>query len=196
MQSSFQFEPELFGNYREPQENILAGVDDSFFADALEGDFALPYNMAPSPVVPKNDLIAAIDAAKEADSADAPALLTCNKIWYGLYFNMYARSPSDKLLTAILGRNSRIAPRSRRVISIWMLCAATCRRKPSALDPEPSWMRKISRASCRSIWARTASNATVAQAPPPSPLPPSPPTKPDGSRSPLILPCTSAVLYR
>jgi len=85
-QNSFQFDPQLFGDYREPQDNIIAsgGFDDSFFNDAFDSDFTVPYNMAPSPIAThKKDLIAEIDAAQEADMMDGndTALLTCNKIW-------------------------------------------------------------------------------------------------------------------
>lgn len=101
-QTNFRFDPQLFGDYREPQENILSsgGFDDSFFNDALEIDFTTPFNMAPSPLAPgaKGNLIAQIDAAKEgefasssiAGTANIPAvptlpatgaMLTCNKIW-------------------------------------------------------------------------------------------------------------------
>lgn len=97
-QTNFEFNPTLFGDYREPQDNILAsgGLDDSFFNDALEVDFTTPFNMAPSPIVTtsakSNSLIAQIDAAKEGEfasssiAAQAPPAadprLTCNKIWY------------------------------------------------------------------------------------------------------------------
>jgi len=80
--TTFQFDPQLFGEYREPQDSILSsgGLDDTFFNDAF--DFTTPYNIAPSPVVQKKSLIAEIDAAKEEDTT--PSLLTCNKIWYVL----------------------------------------------------------------------------------------------------------------
>lgn len=90
-QNDFQFDPQLFGGYREPQENVLAtgGFDDSFFNDAFATDFTTPYNMpTPSPLAQKKDLIAQIDAAKESDAdfVTAPPAyegvsLTCNKIW-------------------------------------------------------------------------------------------------------------------
>jgi AP-1-like transcription factor len=51
-------------------------------------DFATPYNIAPSPVTYKKDLIAEIDAAKDADadiSANSGGLLTYNKIRYGRF---------------------------------------------------------------------------------------------------------------
>ncbi|KAF6813842.1 bZIP transcription factor (ap-1) [Colletotrichum sojae] len=88
-QNGGQFDPQLFGGYREPQENILASAtfDDSFFNDALDADFITPYNMAPSPAVPKKNLIDQIDAAKNADDdvvkeAVKSENYNCNKIWY------------------------------------------------------------------------------------------------------------------
>ncbi|KAK1719235.1 transcription factor PAP1 [Colletotrichum lupini] len=88
-QNGGQFDPQLFGGYREPQENILAATtfDESFFNDALDADFITPYNMAPSPNVPKKNLIDQIDAAKNADDdvvkeAVKAENYNCNKIWY------------------------------------------------------------------------------------------------------------------
>ncbi|KAK4665882.1 DNA-binding transcription factor yap1 [Podospora pseudopauciseta] len=84
-QTDFQFEPQLFGDYREPQENILSnGLDDSFFNDALDADFITPYNLPLTTEVPapKPDLLAQIDAAKEADQVTPNGqLLTCTSIW-------------------------------------------------------------------------------------------------------------------
>ncbi|OAA61061.1 ap-1-like, bzip transcription factor [Niveomyces insectorum RCEF 264] len=92
-QTNFRFDPQLFGDYREPQENILSsgGFDDTFFNDALEVDFTTPFNTAPSPVLQKTNLIAQIDAAKDQEFASSninavPAVsntnkLTCNNIW-------------------------------------------------------------------------------------------------------------------
>lgn len=85
--NNFQFDPQLFGDYREPQEHILGTngtLGDNFFNDAWDVDFTTPFNVPMSPVVPKKDLLAEIDAAKEADEPTEakPELLTCNKIWY------------------------------------------------------------------------------------------------------------------
>ncbi|KAL2174464.1 transcription factor PAP1-domain-containing protein [Thermothelomyces heterothallicus CBS 202.75] len=84
-QSDFQFDPQLFGGYRDPQETVLSQTfDDSFFNDALDMDFFTPYNLPiPSPVPPKKDLIAQIDAAKENDepARKAGQLLKCNEVW-------------------------------------------------------------------------------------------------------------------
>ena len=90
-QNGGQFEPQLFNDYREPQENVLANTafDDSFFNDAFEMDFTTPYNIAPSPNLPKKkNLIAEIDARKEfedtitATNVNNEKLLTCTNIWY------------------------------------------------------------------------------------------------------------------
>jgi len=87
-QNGGQFDPQLFGSFREPQESILANAtfDDSFFNDAFDMDFTTPYNVAPSPLVPKRDILAEIDAQKEDEDYPPPEIkekyLTCNKIWF------------------------------------------------------------------------------------------------------------------
>lgn len=88
-QNGGQFDPQLFGGYREPQDNILAtaGLDDSFFNDAFDADFLTPYNVPPVPAAPKKDICAEIDAQKESDdqvftTSFSGKLLTCNNIWY------------------------------------------------------------------------------------------------------------------
>lgn len=84
--NNFQFDPQLFGGYREPQENILGNTfDDTFFNDAFDVDFTTPY-FAPSPAQKKDDLMSRIDAAKNDDATELVQtsdgqLLTCNKIW-------------------------------------------------------------------------------------------------------------------
>jgi AP-1-like factor len=86
-QNGGQFDPQLFGGYREPQDNILAtaGLDDSFFNDAFDADFLTPYNVPPVPPAPKKDICAEIDAQKESDDQVLTSfngkLLTCNNIW-------------------------------------------------------------------------------------------------------------------
>jgi AP-1-like factor len=88
-QNGNQFDPQLFGDYREPQENILAGeaFSDNFFQDAFAlPDFNSPFNIAPSPVPPKKDLVAQIDEKQNEDDEvvpgeDTSTLLNCNTIW-------------------------------------------------------------------------------------------------------------------
>ena len=92
-QNNNQFDPQLFGDYRESQDNILSGdaFTDSFFADAFAmPDFNSPFNVAPSPVAPKKDLVAQIDDKQNEEEEvvpgeDSSKLLTCNTIWYFLH---------------------------------------------------------------------------------------------------------------
>ncbi|KAI3320240.1 PAP1-domain-containing protein [Xylariaceae sp. AK1471] len=88
-QNGGQFDPQLFGDYRDPQSNILANTtfDDGFFNDAFDADFTTPFN-APtlsSPKPAKKDICAEIDARKETEDTIVTAangkLLTCNNIW-------------------------------------------------------------------------------------------------------------------
>jgi AP-1-like factor len=87
-QNGGQFDPQLFGDYRAPQDSILANTtfDDTFFNEAFDADFATPFNMAPSPNLPKKDICAELDARKENEDTIITTvngkLLTCNNIWY------------------------------------------------------------------------------------------------------------------
>ena len=89
-QNGNQFDPQLFGDYREPQENILGGeaFSDSFFTEAFTlPDFNSPFNVAPSPVPPKKDLVQQIDEKQNDDEEVVPGedtsqMLSCNTIWY------------------------------------------------------------------------------------------------------------------
>ncbi|PVH84130.1 PAP1-domain-containing protein [Cadophora sp. DSE1049] len=88
-QNNNQFDPQLFGDYREPQDNILSNepFGDTFFTDAFAlGDFTSPFNMAPSPAPPKKDLVAQIDEKQNEDDEVVPGedttqMLSCNTIW-------------------------------------------------------------------------------------------------------------------
>jgi AP-1-like factor len=103
-QNNFEFDPQLFGDYREPQNNILASgtFDDTFFNDAFDTDFITPYNVpvttnAGNPKKP--GLIEQIDAAKNTDVLDSNGnLLTCNKIWSVPVPNLGDVGPSDMVL--------------------------------------------------------------------------------------------------
>ena len=88
-----QFDPQLFGDYREPQDNILSvdGFTDSFFTDAFAmPDFNSPFNVAPSPAPLKKDLLTQIDEKQNDEEEVVPGedpskMLTCNTIWYDFH---------------------------------------------------------------------------------------------------------------
>lgn len=89
-QNGGQFDPVLFGDYRDPQGSILDsnfGID--FFNDAfLSQDFSTPFNtgevVSPSP---KRDLMKEVEARRDGGNEEvAPEekprqFLTCDKIW-------------------------------------------------------------------------------------------------------------------
>lgn len=85
-QNGGQFDPQLFGDYREPQENILANPSfDEFFNDAFDADFFTPFNTAPVGTnAPKKNLIAEIDAKQDDIVNDVPQskAKSCTEIWY------------------------------------------------------------------------------------------------------------------
>lgn len=88
-QNGGQFDPQLFGDYREPQDNILSNnAFDEFFNDAVDSDFFTPYNMA-SPGLSKNTLpkkkniLDEIDAQQDSveDEPLKKQAMNCNQLW-------------------------------------------------------------------------------------------------------------------
>jgi AP-1-like factor len=87
-QNGGQFDPQLFNDYREPQENILSNPSfDDLFNDSFDADFFTPYNMASmnTTQAPKKNLIAEIDA-QQNNCDDEPTLspkpnMNCSQIW-------------------------------------------------------------------------------------------------------------------
>ncbi|APA15629.1 hypothetical protein sscle_15g103990 [Sclerotinia sclerotiorum 1980 UF-70] len=89
-QNNNQFDPQLYGDYREPQNNILSndlyGLDDGFFTDAFDiQDFNSPFNV-PTPTTTAKDLVQQIDEKQNEDSEVVPGedrstMLSCNTIW-------------------------------------------------------------------------------------------------------------------
>jgi AP-1-like factor len=84
-QNGGQFDPQLFGGYRESQDNVLSGLgyDDLFNDPFADADFLTPYNMAAPPQAPKKNLIEQIDAQQDACDDDAPkkSSMNCSQIW-------------------------------------------------------------------------------------------------------------------
>lgn len=111
-QNGGQFDPQLFGDYREPQENILSNPSfDEFFNDAIDTDFITPYNMAPSPVLHKKNIIDEIDAQKDDFNDHAPQKsMNCNQIWYVACEELLT---SDKKLTHIYREKLQSCPKAQ-----------------------------------------------------------------------------------
>ena len=89
-QNGGQFDPVLFGDYRDPQDNILNNSFGDFFNDAFPlNDFSTPYNTSDSPEQPpKNDFLKEIAVTQNgnpketAPAGDAKQFVTCDKLWY------------------------------------------------------------------------------------------------------------------
>ncbi|KAG6014145.1 hypothetical protein E4U54_005773 [Claviceps lovelessii] len=77
------FDPQLFGDYREPQENVLSNpsFDDFVFNDSLDADFFTPFNTAPTNAMPRKNLIAEIDAQQNAIVNDEGPRMSCQQLW-------------------------------------------------------------------------------------------------------------------
>jgi len=96
-QNGGQFDPVLFGDYRDPQDNILNTFGD-YFNDAfpLNNDFASPYNtgdVASQP--PKKDFIKEIEVQRNGSpnevvpGEDKKQFLTCDKLWFVKHNNSH-----------------------------------------------------------------------------------------------------------
>ena len=153
-QDNFQFDPQLFGDYREPQNNVLSsGFDEWLTYEAGDADFLTSYNLPPTApgllppqpeaeaLPPKKNLISQIDEVNASD--DGPGeQLDCNKIWY----DPVNRTVDNATFTNnFIGINCAVAPAYRTKRSTWTLCALICRRKQSALAMVPWLMRRSSR---------------------------------------------------
>ena len=120
-QNGGQFDPVLFGDYRDPQENIMNNTFGDFFNDAFVApDFSTPFNTGEllsepkqqqrsiTPHAPsKPDLMKEVEAAQNAndDPAVVPAeepkrFIACDKLWSVL---------SPRYMTHLSYRNSSTA---------------------------------------------------------------------------------------
>ena len=93
-QNGGQFDPVLFGEYRDPQDNILNNTFGDFFNDAFGplNDFGSPYNSGDfvNPA-PKRDLMKEIEVTQNGSAEstlkqankkeEALQFLTCDKLW-------------------------------------------------------------------------------------------------------------------
>lgn len=119
-QNGGQFDPVLFGDWREPQDAILSQDFGSFFNDA----FPLPDLGSPShnftelanQPAPKKDLVSEIDQKADGEEVvpgeDKSQMLTCTKIWYAhaapLYSVVNTNRTRDRLQSMDKFRNGEI----------------------------------------------------------------------------------------
>lgn len=106
-QNGGQFDPQLFGDYRESQDNIFSNKFDDFFNDAFESDFITPFNMAPSPNVanlgsapPRKNLLEEIDAQQNSlddEPQKKEQSMNCNELWYASGLDGFIYTPSNNV---------------------------------------------------------------------------------------------------
>ena len=88
-QNGGQFDPVLFGDYRDPQDSILNNTFDDFFNDAYPTqDFTSPYNTGSVLIPePKRDLMKEIEIRQDGGDDEVVSgkqpkeFLGCDKLW-------------------------------------------------------------------------------------------------------------------
>lgn len=94
-QNGGQFDPELFGDYRDPQDNILNGEFGGFFSDAFPvQDFTSPFYTGDiaTPAAQKRDLMQEVEKQRNGNDDDGDVvaneepkkILNCTQLWYVL----------------------------------------------------------------------------------------------------------------
>jgi AP-1-like factor len=89
-QNGGQFDPSLFGDYRDSQNAIIGEGDFSggFFNDAFPiADYGSPFHFGDTPAVQKPNPLEAIEQQQDGDDEVVPGedtsqMLNCHKIWY------------------------------------------------------------------------------------------------------------------
>lgn len=132
-QNGGQFDPVLFGDYRDPQDNILNNSFGDYFNDAFPSyDFTSPYNtsdIATQP--PKKDFMKEIEVRENGSpGALAPSdkkedFLPCDKLW-SVPFEPISTHPLTLFFLGIVFSHQR---RLSRVKRIWMICARSSNQR-------------------------------------------------------------------
>lgn len=96
-QNGGNFDPTLFGDYRESQNAIVGDGDftNGFFNDAFPiGDYGSPFHFGDTPAVQKPNPLEEIERIQDGDDEVVPGddpsqLLNCHKIWSVFLFYFY-----------------------------------------------------------------------------------------------------------
>jgi hypothetical protein len=157
-QNNNAFDPQLFGDYREPQDNILSGglYDDNFFTEAFAADFVTPFDMDPTgaslgAAPKKGNLLSEIDDKLKEDDEDEVVpgeseMLTCTNMWYVFISPcLPLMSLVNMILMKAIGRKFKLAHVFSTAKSTWIACARSCSRRRSAVVRARLSRRRISR---------------------------------------------------
>ena len=148
-QNGGQFDPVLFGDYRDPQDNVLSNnAFGDFFNDAFPAqDFLTPYNTSDDFVspLPKKDLMQKVEQQKEGSPLEfvpgdeAKEFMTCDKLWF-----VHFGSIGYTLLTFLcLGTASKHPRKPNQDKWTWTICAHSSNPRPNVLARVPSLLRRM-----------------------------------------------------
>ena len=149
-QNGGTFDPVLFGDYRDPQENIMSSDYNEFFNNAFAmPDLGSPLNqtLATAPSLPKKkDLMQEIEeqqAGKEPEvvpGESAQQFLTCNLLWL-VSFSLLLRHYYTYYFVGIVSRGPS---EFKMVKQTWMICAPSSSPRPNVQDPALSLPKAMS----------------------------------------------------
>jgi hypothetical protein len=162
-QNGGQFDPVLFGDWREPQDAILSQDFGTFFNDAFPlPDLGSPsHNITEATNEPtqKKDLLSLIDDKLNEDEVvpgeDKSKMLSCNKIWYAPYSwtSLAVIVITDIIPTGIVCNPWRSSATARSTLTISAPNSVPRRGVPRV---EWSWTKAMSMLS----WAASSSAFT------------------------------------
>jgi len=157
-QNGGQFDPLLFGDYRDSQAAIVGDGDftGGFFNDAFSmpdlGNVGSPFNFGdrstpaptskPNPIEAMEKLQDGLDDDEVVPADDRSQMMSCHNIWYVL--GAQCRAPPLFSLTVITGTNCRTIRTSRRANLISTIFARSSAPKPAAPKAAWLWIRRMS----------------------------------------------------
>jgi hypothetical protein len=139
-QNGGQFDPVLFGDYRDPHESILNSFDPEFFNDAFDDrDFSTPFYTGEltSPAA-RRDLVEEMEVQQNgaldqiAPSNKSKIFLSCDKIRLVESISLVREGLSAHAYLS-LGIVYKVRKRSEQERLIWIVCARSSKRKLNAL---------------------------------------------------------------
>ena len=134
-QNGGAFDPVLFADYRDPQDNIMNGGFGDFFNDAfpsLDSITSPPNTTLETNLPRKKDLLQEIETQAEKEPEVVPGkgpkqFLTCNMLWYvfvvAISIDFTAFHDVLHVLTLFPGTASKDQKRSSPAKQLWMICA-------------------------------------------------------------------------
>lgn len=151
-QNGGQFDPILFGDYRESQAAVVGDGDftNGFFNDAfVMPDFGSPFHFGDTPAVQKPNPLEEIEKLQDGvdeevvPGEDTTQMLNCHKIWY--VDLQYSSLPHEQDTNLSTGTGSLQGPISRKAVSTSTVSAQSFARRQDAPRAVWLWIRRTSK---------------------------------------------------